>query len=75
MKDCNAVSVNAIYDYYPQYSTPTGIKGTNQSVALTKTTYTTLSGQNISEADAPKGVFIVVEHFADGSKHAKKVVK
>ena len=75
MKDGNADAENAIDEYYPQYSTPTGINGTNQSVALTKTTYTTLSGQNISEADAPKGVFIVVEHFADGSKHAKKVVK
>ena len=75
MKGGNADDVNAIDEYYPQYSTPTGINGTNQSVALTKTTYTTLSGQNISEADAQKGVFIVVEHFADGSKHAKKVVK
>ena len=75
MKGGNADAENAIDEYYPQYSTPTGINGTNQSVALTKTTYTTLSGQNISEADAPKGVFIVVEHFADGSKHAKKVVK
>ena len=75
MKDGNADAENAIDEYYPQYSTPTGINGTNQSVALTKTTYTTLSGQNISEADAQKGVFIMVEHFADGSKHAKKVVK
>ena len=75
MKGGNADAENAIDEYYPQYSTPTGINGTNQSVALTKTTYTTLSGQNISEADAQKGVFIVVEHFADGSKHAKKVVK
>ena len=75
MKGGNADAVNAIDEYYPQYSTPTGINGTNQSVALTKTTYTTLSGQNISEADAQKGVFIMVEHFADGSKHAKKVVK
>ena len=75
MKGGNADAENAIDEYYPQYSTPTGINGTNQSVALTKTTYTTLSGRNISEADAPKGVFIVVEHFADGSKHAKKVVK
>ena len=75
MKDGNADAENAIDEYYPQYSTPTGINGTNQSVALTKTTYTTLSGRNISEADAQKGVFIVVEHFADGSKHAKKVVK
>ena len=75
MKGGNADAENAIDEYYPQYSTPTGINGTNQSVALTKTTYTTLSGRNISEADAQKGVFIVVEHFADGSKHAKKVVK
>ena len=75
MKGGNADAENAIDEYYPQYSTPTGINGTNQSVALTKTTYTTLSGRNISEADAPKGIFIVVEHFADGSKHAKKVVK
>ena len=75
MKGGNADAENAIDEYYPQYSTPTGINGTNQSVALTKTTYTTLSGQNISEADAQKGVFIMVEHFADGSKHAKKVVK
>ena len=75
MKGGNADAENAIDEYYPQYSTPTGINGTNQSVALTKTTYTTLSGRNTSEADAQKGVFIVVEHFADGSKHAKKVVK
>ena len=43
--------------------------------ADTATTYTTLSGQSISEADATNGVYIVIKHFADGSKQAKKVVK
>ena len=75
MKGGNADAENAVDEYYPQYSTPTGIKGINQGVALTKTTYTTLAGQTISEADATNGVYIVVEHFADGSKRAKKVVK
>ena len=75
MKGGNADAEDAVDEYYPQYSTPTGIKGINQGVALTKTTYTTLAGQSISEADATNGVYIVVEHFADGSKRAKKVVK
>ena len=75
MKGGNADAVDAVDEYYPQYSTPVGIKGINQGVALTKTTYTTLSGQSISEADATNGVYIVIKHFADGSKQAKKVVK
>ena len=75
MKGGNADAVDAVDEYYPQYSTPTGVKGINQGVALTKTTYTTLAGQSISEADATNGVYIVIEHFADGSKRAKKVVK
>ena len=75
MKGGNADAEDAVDEYYPQYSTPTGIKGINQGVALTKTTYTTLSGQSISEADATNGVYIVIKHFADGSKQAKKVVK
>ena len=75
MKGGNADAENAVDEYYPQYSTPVGIKGINQGVALTKTTYTTLSGQSISEADATNGVYIVIKHFADGSKQAKKVVK
>ena len=75
MKGGNADAENAVDEYYPQYSTPVGIKGINQGVALTKTTYTTLSGQSISEADATNGVYIVIKHFADGSKQAKKVLK
>ena len=75
MKGGNADAVDAVDEYYPQYSTPVGIKGINQGVALTKTTYTALSGQSISEADATNGVYIVIKHFADGSKQAKKVVK
>ena len=75
MKGGNADAVDAVDEYYPQYSTPTGVKGINQGVALTKTTYTTLAGQSISEADATNGVYIVIEHFADGSKHTRKVVK
>ena len=75
MKCGNADAVDAVDEYYPQYSSPTGVKGINQGVALTKTTYTTLSGQAISEADATNGVYIVIEHFADGSKHTRKVVK
>ena len=75
MKGGNADAENAVDEYYPQYSTPVGIKGINQGVALTKTTYTTLAGQSISEADATNGVYIVIKHFADGSKQAKKVVK
>lgn len=75
MKGGNADAEDAVDEYYPQYSTPTGVKGINQGVALTKTTYTTLAGQSISEADATNGMYIVIEHFADGSKQAKKVVK
>ena len=75
MKAGNADAENAVDEYYPQYNTPAGIKDINQGVALTKTTYTTLAGQNISEADATNGVYIVVEHFADGIKHTRKVVK
>ena len=75
MKGGNADAEDAVDEYYPQYSTPTGVKGINQGVALTKTTYTTLAGQSISEADATNGVYIVIEHFADGSKHTRKVVK
>ena len=75
MKGGNADAEDAVDEYYPQYNTPAGIKDINQGVALTKTTYTTLAGQNISEADATNGVYIVVEHFADGSKHTRKVVK
>ena len=75
MKGGNADAEDAIDEYYPQYSTPTGVKGINQGVALTKTTYTTLAGQSISEADATNGMYIVIEYFADGSKHTRKVVK
>ena len=75
MKGGNADAVDAVDEYYPQYSTPTGVKGINQGVALTKTTYTTLAGQSISEADATNGMYIVIEYFADGSKHTRKVVK
>ena len=52
-----------------------GIDGVIQSVALTKTTYTDLSGKTLSHIDNAKGVFIMTEHFADGSKHTRKLVK
>ena len=75
MKGGNADAENAVDEYYPKYNSASGIKGINSSVALTKTTYTTLSGKNISEADAVNGVFIMVEHFADGSKRTRKLVR
>ena len=75
MKGGNADAENAVDEYYPKYNSASGIKGINSSVALTKTTYTTLSGKIISEADAVNGVFIMVEHFADGSKRTRKLVR
>ena len=75
MKGGNADAENAVDEYYPKYNSASGIKGINSSVALTKTTYTTLSGKIISEADAVNGVFIMVDHFADGSKRTRKLVR
>ena len=75
MKDGNADAEDAVNEYYPKYNSASGIKGINSSVALTKTTYTTLSGKIISEADAVNGVFIMVDHFADGSKRTRKLVR
>ena len=52
-----------------------GVDGINSRDPLTKTSYTALSGKTISEANAVNGVFIMVEHFADGSKRTRKLVR
>ena len=75
MKDGNADAEDAVNEYYPKYNSASGIKEIANSVELKKITYTTLSGQNINQADATRGVFIMVEHFADGSTRTRKVVK
>lgn len=73
MKNGNADAEDAVNEYYPKYNVVNGIENINQSVSLVKTTYTTLSGQNVNYAN--KGVYIVTEHFADGSKRTRKVVR
>ena len=75
MKDGNADAEDAVNEYYPKYNSASGIKEIANSVELKKITYTALSGQNINQADATRGVFIMVEHFADGSTRTRKVVK
>lgn len=75
MKEGNANAEDSFDEYYPQYNAVSGIEGVIQSVALTKTTYTDLSGKTLSHIDNAKGVFIMTEHFADGSKHTRKLVK
>ncbi len=75
MKDGNADAEDAVNEYYPKYNSASGIKEIANSVELKKVTYTTLSGQNINQADATRGVYIMVEHFADGSTRTRKVVK
>ena len=75
MKDGNADAEDAVNEYYPKYNSASGIKEIANSVELKKITYTTLSGQNINQADATRGVYIMVEHFADGSTRTRKVVK
>ena len=73
MKGGNADAENAVDEYYPEYISSTGIKGINSSSEVIKTTYTTISGQNINNAG--HGVYIMVKHFADGTKQAIKCVK
>ena len=75
MKDGNADAEDAVNEYYPKYNSASGIKEIANSVELKKITYTTLSGQNINQADATRGVYIMVEHFADGSTRTRKIVK
>ena len=75
MKDGNADAEDAVNEYYPKYNSASGIKEIANSVELKKITYTTLLGQNINQADATRGVYIMVEHFADGSTRTRKVVK
>ena len=75
MKDGNADAEDAVNEYYPKYNSASGIKEIANSVELKKITYTTLSGQNINQTDATRGVYIMVEHFADGSTRTRKVVK
>ena len=75
MKDGNADAEDAVNEYYPKYNSASGIKEIANSVELKKVTYTTLSGQNINQADATRGVYIMVEHFADGSKRTRKLVR
>ena len=75
MKDGNADAEDAVNEYYPKYNSASGIKEIANSVELKKITYTTLSGQNINQADATRGVYIMVEHFADGSKRTRKLVR
>ena len=72
MKDGNADAEDAVNEYYPKYNSASGIKEIANSVELKKVTYTTLSGQNINQADATRGVYIMVEHFADGSTRTRK---
>ena len=73
MKGGNADAEDAVDEYYPEYSSTTGINGVSNSSEVIKTTYTTLSGQNINNAG--HGVYIMVKHFADGTKQAVKCVK
>lgn len=73
MKGGNADAENEVDEYYPEYISSTGIKGINSSSEVIKTTYTTISGQNINNAG--HGVYIMVKHFADGTKQAIKCVK
>ena len=75
MKDGNADAEDAVNEYYPKYNSASGIKEIANSVELKKITYTTLSGQNINQADATRGVYIMVDHFADGSKRTRKLVR
>ena len=75
MKNGNADAEDAVNEYYPKYNSASGIKEIANSVKLKKTTYTTLSGQNINQANATRGVYIMVEHFADGSTRTRKIVK
>ena len=75
MKDGNADAEDAVNEYYPKYNSASGIKEIANSVELKKITYTPLLGQNINQADATRGVYIMVEHFADGSTRTRKVVK
>ena len=73
MKGGNADAEDAVNEYYPTYKSTSGIKGINSSSEAIKTTYTTISGQNINNAG--HGVYIMVKHFADGTKQAIKCVK
>lgn len=73
MKGGNADAEDAVDEYYPTYKSTSGIKGINSSSEAIKTTYTTISGQNINNAG--HGVYIMVKHFADGTKQAIKCVK
>lgn len=75
MKNGNADAEDAVNEYYPKYNSASGIKEIANSVKLKKTTYTTLSGQNINQANATRGVYIMVEHFADGCTRTRKIVK
>ena len=73
MKGGNADAEDAVDEYYPTYKSTSGIKGINSSSEAIKTTYTTISGQNINNAG--HGVYIMVKHFADRTKQAIKCVK
>ncbi|MGN1229534.1 MAG: polysaccharide lyase family 1 protein [Prevotella sp.] len=75
MKGGNADAEDAVDEYYPTYKSTSGIKDLSNNVEVIKTSTTSVSGQNISKANATKGVYITVDHFADGSKHTRKVVK
>lgn len=75
MKGGNTDAEDAVDEYYPTYKSTSGIKDLSNNVEVIKTTTTSVSGQNISKAKATKGVYIAVDHFADGSKHTRKVVK
>ena len=69
----NADAEDAVEEYYPTYISTSGIKGISYGSEAIKTTYTTLSGQHINNAG--HGVYIMVKHFADGTKQAIKCVK
>ena len=73
MKGGNADAEDAVEEYYPTYISTSGIKGISYGSEAIKTTYTTISGQNINNAG--HGVYIMVKHFADGTKQAIKCVK
>lgn len=73
MKGGNADAENAVDEFYPTYISTSGIKGISYGSEAIKTTYTTLSGQHINNAG--HGVYIMVKHFADGTKQAIKCVK
>ena len=73
MKGGNADAENAVDEFYPTYISTSGIKGISYGSEAIKTTYTTISGQNINNAG--HGVYIMVKHFADGTKQAIKCVK